>query len=54
MDALDLRHLAVRARRRLLRMHFESRIGHLGLKFPGSAEDTLGYTVLARKDRGHD
>ncbi len=28
--------------------------GHLGLKFPGSAEDTLGYTVLARKDRGHD
>jgi SAM-dependent methyltransferase len=22
--------------------------GHLGLKFPGTAEDTLGYTVLAR------
>jgi hypothetical protein len=21
--------------------------GHLGLKFPGPAEDTLGYTVLA-------
>jgi SAM-dependent methyltransferase len=24
--------------------------GNLGLKFPGTAEDTLGYTVLARKD----
>ena len=23
-------------------------LGHLGLAFPGSAEDTLGYTVLAR------
>ncbi|MGO9987236.1 MAG: 1-deoxy-D-xylulose-5-phosphate synthase N-terminal domain-containing protein [Steroidobacteraceae bacterium] len=30
MDALDLQQLALRARRRLLRMHFESRIGHLG------------------------
>ena len=28
--------------------------GHLGIQFPGSAEDTLGYTVLARKDRGRD
>jgi SAM-dependent methyltransferase len=27
-------------------------LGHLGLKFPGTAEDTLGYTVLARKDQG--
>jgi SAM-dependent methyltransferase len=26
--------------------------GNLGLKFPGTAEDTLGYTVLARKDQG--
>jgi SAM-dependent methyltransferase len=24
-------------------------LGNLGLRFPGSAEDTLGYTVLARK-----
>jgi SAM-dependent methyltransferase len=24
-------------------------LGNLGLKFPGTAEDTLGYTVLARK-----
>jgi transketolase len=30
VDALDLQRLAVHARRRLLRMHFESRIGHLG------------------------
>jgi len=29
-------------------------LGNVGLKFPGSAEDTLGYTVLARKDRGRD
>jgi SAM-dependent methyltransferase len=27
-------------------------LGHLGLKYPGTAEDTLGYTVLARKDPG--
>ncbi len=27
-------------------------LGHLGLKFPGTAEDTLGYTVLARRDQG--
>ena len=25
-------------------------VGNLGLKFPGSAEDTLGYTVLAHKE----
>jgi len=24
-------------------------LGNLGLRYPGSAEDTLGYTVLARK-----
>jgi SAM-dependent methyltransferase len=25
-------------------------LGNLGLRYPGSAEDTLGYTVLARKE----
>ena len=28
--------------------------GNVGVEFPGTAEDTLGYTVLACKDRGHD
>jgi SAM-dependent methyltransferase len=27
-------------------------LGHVGLKFPGTAEDTLGYTVLARRVQG--
>jgi SAM-dependent methyltransferase len=27
-------------------------VGHIGLAFPGSAEDTLGYTVLARPAPG--
>ncbi len=27
-------------------------VGNLGLQFPGTAEDTLGYTVLARRDDG--
>jgi SAM-dependent methyltransferase len=27
-------------------------LGHLGLRFPGTAEDTLGYTVLARTPEG--